>query len=157
MEDYVNRVLLLLRFSEMSSYSISKNLNYYSDVSHGAVVPVLKRLTESGMISFRQEGRKKLYSLTEKGKKYIESLETIQDSIKEKIFVESFHKSMMFLDLLSNENDAELIREVLEDVSIDIIRIITKAFKYRQAGNEAQYKDLRKKIAEIAREVYEAN
>jgi DNA-binding PadR family transcriptional regulator len=69
---YLEAILLnLLREGESYGYDLIKRVLDYFGVmfSPSAVYPTLYALVENGYISQTEEGNKKMYSLTEKGKK----------------------------------------------------------------------------------------
>lgn len=69
-------VLKELKEESMSGYDIMKYLSEYGEnTSPGYIYPMLSDLQKKGFISLKKEGRKKIYSLTKKGKMLLLELE----------------------------------------------------------------------------------
>lgn len=126
-KDYANRVMFMLSFREMSGYQLSKNIhNQGGNISSGTLVPILRNLESSDLIFFHRSGKRKMYRLTKKGEQYIRSLKEIIEGLKKKMLVDSMDQSMMFYDMLTNLEDVEAIKKVVErfgDIILDLIKI----------------------------------
>ncbi len=61
-------ILKELEKSEATGYELIKRLGRFKRPSTGSVYPVLKELADAGFLNVRSEGRKKVYSLSDKGK-----------------------------------------------------------------------------------------
>lgn len=113
--------LAILYFGESTGYEIRKQaqegvFSYFIEASYGAIYPALSKLTDEGLVSFREEiqsGRpnKKVYTLTPAGKAaFIEALsgEPVQDKLKSEFLL-----MMMCSELLEPERVELLIDEHL--------------------------------------------
>jgi len=70
-------VLRQLSKVKMSGYDLMKSCgDYCTKPSPGYIYPLLNDLQGNGFISVKKEGRRKIYSLTEKGMKLLDTLKT---------------------------------------------------------------------------------
>ncbi|MEM3824079.1 MAG: PadR family transcriptional regulator [Candidatus Bathyarchaeia archaeon] len=82
------QILRLLNTQPMWGYKIKKQIetNYQVKLRHGALYPLLNALEQKGFLKSQQQrqgGRtRKVYTITEKGREYIETYESI---LKEQI------------------------------------------------------------------------
>jgi len=82
------QILTIINKQPTWGYKIKKQIEATSGlkIRHGALYPLLRKLEEKGLITSQkqQQGKrtKKVYALTEKGKKYIETYNSI---LKEQI------------------------------------------------------------------------
>lgn len=80
--------LKLLFEGEKSGYGLMKTIEEETGFwkpSAGSIYPLLKSLEEAGLAEHREKNDKKLYSLTEKGRKAFEEAEDAQAEIRESI------------------------------------------------------------------------
>lgn len=116
--------LAILYFGDATGYEIRKQaqegvFSYFIEASYGAIYPALARLTEEGLVSFREEiqsGRpnKKVYSLTAAGRAaFVEALsgEPVHDKYKSEFLL-----MMMCSELLEPERVEQLIDDHLADL-----------------------------------------
>jgi len=88
------KILILkeLEKCEATGYELIKRLSRFKRPSPGSVYPLLKELSELGFLNVRKEGRKKVYSLSEKGRRVLkEAMEKEKEAIAKKIEVLSSH------------------------------------------------------------------
>ncbi|MEM3700884.1 MAG: PadR family transcriptional regulator [Candidatus Bathyarchaeia archaeon] len=77
------QILRLLNTQPMWGYKIKKQIetNYQVKLRHGALYPLLNALEQKGFLKSQQQrqgGRtRKVYTITEKGREYIETYENI--------------------------------------------------------------------------------
>ncbi|RLI74145.1 hypothetical protein DRO97_06285 [Archaeoglobales archaeon] len=71
-------ILKELEKSDATGYDLIKKISIKTSKkpSPGSVYPLLKELTNSGFLSVRDEGKKKIYSISEKGKKILKEIST---------------------------------------------------------------------------------
>lgn len=73
----MNILQYMCSYGELTGYSF---MRYCRDkgikVSSGTIYPHLKELEELGIISFRQDGKRKVYTITEEGQEFIKKLST---------------------------------------------------------------------------------
>ena len=64
-------VLKELTVADMTGYELMKCLSYLlgSKPSAGSLYPLLTELKKQGMVSMKEDGRKRIYSITQKGRK----------------------------------------------------------------------------------------
>lgn len=67
------RVLKELNFSDLSGYGLMKRIENFTGrkPSPGSIYPLLKDLKDKGLVDVKRDGRKKVYSITAKGKKTV--------------------------------------------------------------------------------------
>lgn len=85
--------------------------------SPGSVYPILKEMSSSGVLNCRNEGNKKLYSLSPKGK---ELLEKIYQTEKEAIFNKV---KILRLAGVVNEEEAEYINTFISEKRMNWFRL----------------------------------
>jgi len=98
------RVLKQLNKEMLSGYDLMKYLGGYENKpSPGYIYPLLKDLQKKGFISVKKEKRRKVYSITQKGKNLLKNLENKQREMM-KAMVEIGDKREMkeFIKLKSN-------------------------------------------------------
>ncbi|AFH42689.1 PadR family transcriptional regulator [Fervidicoccus fontis] len=135
--------MILMYFLEeksMSGYEIMKTIESYFNgeysPSPGIVYPTLQMLEEVEFVKSQAIGNKKIYMLTEKGKKYLEEnreeveaiLRKIREvsSLKDNTIFNSLKKLIGTLHLYSseiNEEKAKAVTEILDDARKKIIKI----------------------------------
>lgn len=148
--DYINRILFTLSFKNMSGYQLSKYItNPAGKISNGTLIPILNRLSSDGFIEFEWKGKKKIYSLTEKGLKYVQSLREIKDEIRKRFFVDSLDSNLLYFDFLANLDDAKILKKVLEDIGDELIDIIKIAFLLEKEKESAKIKELKNRIRSL--------
>lgn len=153
--DYATRVLFALSFKDLCGYQISKYISTKDErISNGTIAPVLKHLVENGMIVFSISGRKKMYTLTENGQRYVDEVRSIRNTLKKRIFVDSLNENALFLDFLSNLDDATLFRELLEFIGDEVMSIVITGFQMKKRGDERSLQELKEQLKELGREVY---
>lgn len=135
-KEYANRVIFMLSLREMSGYQLSRSIhNHGGHISSGTLVPILRNLESSDLIYFRRSGKRKMYRLTEKGTQYVRSLKEIREELKKKILVDSMDQSIMFYDMLTNLEDVEAIKKVVERFGGIILDLIKIGFKLEKEGS----------------------
>ena len=83
-------------------------------VSSGTIYPHLKELEELGIISFRQDGKRKVYTITEKGQEFIEKLSTNDTPQMLYSSVTRFYNVLT----MTIWNDVESLKELKKSVKI---------------------------------------
>jgi PadR family transcriptional regulator, regulatory protein PadR len=79
-------VLNELSKSNLSGYDLMKNLDQLGQkTSPGYIYPLLNDLEKKRFISLKEEDRKKIYSITKKGKKLLNDLEKNREEMFKKI------------------------------------------------------------------------
>ena len=82
------QILRLLNTEPMWGYKIKKQVetNYEVKLRHGALYPLLKTLEQKGFLKSQKQQRggrtRKVYTITEKGREYIETYDSV---LKEQI------------------------------------------------------------------------
>lgn len=145
----------MLSFKEMSGYQLSKNILHHGEqISSGTLVPILRHLESAGLTTYRRSGKRKIYSLTDKGRKYTQSLKEIGNEIKKKMFVESMDQNLLYYDILTNYEDVEAIKDVLDrlgDLLLDIIREGFRLEKNRSPEDVEKLEEEIRKVLELNR------
>jgi DNA-binding PadR family transcriptional regulator len=135
------RYILLLRLQEhpLHGYALMKEIEekYGYSLSPGVVYPTLQMLEDEGLVEILDENHKKVYNLTEEGKRYIQEDTALFEKIKEQLekpqwnslprITEKFrnmaHTIFPNYRYLDEEKQAK-IEEVLEDARRRIGQII---------------------------------
>ncbi len=152
--DYATRVLFALSFKDLCGYQITKYISTKEErISNGTVAPVLRHLLENGLVISSVSGRKKVYSLTEKGQRYVDEVRSIRNTLKKKIFVDSLNENAIFLDFFSNLNDATLFRELLEDIGDEIMTIVIAGFQMKKGKDTQSLGELKNSLMKLGKEV----
>ncbi len=152
--DYATRVLFALSFKDLCGYQITKYISTKDErISNGTVAPVLKHLVENGLVFSSVSGRRKMYSLTEKGQRYVDEVRSIRNTLKKKIFVDSLNENVIFLDFLSNLDDATLFRELLEDIGDEIMTIVIAGFQMKKGKDTQSLGELKDRLMKLGKEV----
>ena len=120
----------ILHFGDATGYEIKKmslegRFSHFIDVSFGSIYPALVRLTEEGLVSFREEhqsGRpdRKVYSITDTGRQaFLKALRT--NPLPDK-FKSEFLLQLMCADLIGPQRVAQIIDDrvalLTEDVTM---------------------------------------
>ena len=152
--EYATRVLFALSFKDLCGYQISKLIATKGErISNGTLNPVLNALLDKDLISFRNSGRRKIYQLTEKGKIYVKEIRSIRNELKRRVFVDSMNENALFLDFLSNLEDATVLRELLEYLGDEIMSIVKAGFLMMKDENQEGLKILKNKLKVLETEV----
>ena len=114
MNGHLKLVLLkTLEDNTLSGYSIIKNIEQNTECwkpSTGSIYPLLNSLLKEGFVEVKKEDRKKLYSLTEKGRKKLKEL--IES--KNEIFNKLIDEWKVYASLSSKKEDAKFMLEIFE-------------------------------------------
>lgn len=84
---FLDMEILMLLKKPMCGYDIMKYIQEHFGCwkpSPGSVYPMLKRMEHDGLITKKQEGRKKIYLITERGDLQIQRFSKIREDIREK-------------------------------------------------------------------------
>ena len=150
--DYATRVLFALSFQDLCGYQISKYISTKEErISSGTIQPVLRHLLEKDLVSYSVKGRRKVYSLTQDGQRYVAEIRSIRETLKKRIFVDSLNENALFMDFLSNLDDAKYLRDLLEYIGDEIMSIVRAGFlmqKNNETGSLEYLKDTLKEISE---------
>lgn len=154
--DYATRVLFALSFKDLCGYQLSKYIATKGErISNGTLKPVLDHLLMNDFVSFSINGRRKVYSLTEKGEKYVDELRSIRNEFQRMVLVESMDEHAIFLDFLSNLDDATIFRELLEYLGDEIMSLVKSGFLMKKNGETESLFRLKDKLSQLDREVVE--
>ncbi len=152
--DYATRVLFALSFEDLCGYQISKHISAKDErISNGTITPILKHLLDKGMITFTVSGRKKVYTITQKGLKYVHEVRSLRNTLKKKLFVESLNENAIFLDFLSNLDDIAIFREFLEYIGDEAMSIFISGFQMQKNGDRKSLQELKELLRKISTEV----
>lgn len=152
--DYATRVLMTLSFKNLCGYQLSKFIATKNErISNGTLKPVLDHLLSNGFVTFTVSGRRKVYALTEKGEQYVQEVRSIRNELKRRVFVDSMDENALFLDFLSNLEDATVFRELLEYLGDEIMSIVRAGFLMRKNGEISSLEELKKILKRVEGEV----
>jgi len=127
MRGYLRIVILkLLSRKEMSGYDIMKYIHEKVNVlkpSPGSIYPLLKKMASQGLIKYRVVGRKKIYSLTKKGREINKEILENKKKLYDKIFAK--------LRITYSENEVLRFLEALNKKIPEVKMLIPEALKLR--------------------------
>ena len=148
------KILILLSFENLTLYKVSKYLaKFNGPQSNGTISPILKNLVSEKYIKFSRLGPRKVYSLTEKGKQYVSTLQSLNEVLREKIFSDSIAEKFLYLDLFSNLEDGNILRDALESISGELLAILWLAFTFKKDGHEEKLSELTQKLSVVREEL----
>ena len=148
------KILILLSFENLTLYKVSKYLaKFNGPQSNGTISPILKNLVSEKYIKFSRLGPRKVYSLTEKGKQYVSTLQSLNEVLREKIFSDSIAEKFLYLDLFSNLEDGNILRDTLESISGELLAILWLAFTFKKDGHEEKLSELTQKLSVVREEL----
>jgi DNA-binding PadR family transcriptional regulator len=107
-----------LAFGDATGYEINKMFedgpfSHFLDASYGSIYPALTRLTDEGLVTCRteqQEGRpdKKIYSLTEKGRRQL------GDALGQQLAPDKFRSEFLFTVLFAHLLPRDRVRSLVD-------------------------------------------
>ncbi len=102
-------------YGELTGYSFMRYCREKGiKVSSGTIYPHLKELEELGIISFRQDGKRKVYTITEEGQEFIKKLSTNDTPQMLYSSVTRFYNVLT----MTIWNDIESLKELKKSVKI---------------------------------------
>lgn len=118
----------LLSYDELTGYDFIKYCKKFGiSASSGNVYPQLKKMNESGIISYREEGKKKVYTLTDEGR------EIISNSAIEKL--PQFIREAMLKNMMITSEMDWTKEEDIDKLILNFKGIIDFLQKYKQNLN----------------------
>lgn len=142
--NYSISVLLLLDLGRgLTVYDLSKLLGRFDTrVSNGTIIPLMNRLMELEYVTFRKSGRRKVYRLTSKGKKYVASVKKIREGLKRNALATILGTNAVHLDLLANVDDMNTLEQVLDALGGGMMKLLGTAFRLEKEGNRKRLMEL---------------
>ena len=109
-------VMKLLQESPMTGYRLMGEIESTigSRPSPGSIYPLLDSLSESGLIKLKEEGRKKIYSLTSKGKRKLNKIKGVKKEILDRL-----NEGINLLENICEGNEPEFFRMIIDTVKND--------------------------------------
>lgn len=148
--NYGKRILLALRMGKMTAYRLSKEISEGdSRVSSGTIYPALQRLTEQGMVAAVTHGKRTLFTLTDRGRDYVNELVSMRKSIASRFFSNSVNEAMLGADFIADLEDLKIMRSVVEDLSDSLVAIIRNAFSMKKNEKSKEYSELKESVREV--------
>lgn len=149
------KIIFILSKGDLNSYQLSKILST-SDrrMSSGTLFPILKDLENEGFIFMRIEGGKKLYSLTEKGKQYVDTLENLRETFRSKMMESYLRNHIVFYDrddysILLSKEFVNSISELSDTVGEEIADLFTLLLNKIAKGDREAVLKIRDEIRKI--------
>ncbi len=125
--DISNLCLGALTFCEASGYEIKKmfesSFSHFQAVSFGSIYPALARLSEQGLVTYREETQekrpnKKVFSITTEGRKqFLENLTKAEPTEQHR---SDFLMLMMFAHLLPPERLEEIMQTQINQLEAEL-------------------------------------
>ncbi len=133
-------VLQKLHEQPQTGYSLRKEMGQSTgqQPSFGSIYPILERLAAEGMVSVKEDGRKKVYSITIKGRAAVTGVKQQQEQMFEQLITHS----RMFCAVTGN-NPAPMVtmlerlkkgEDPLRGISANAIRLRDLIFTLSQQG-----------------------
>ena len=107
----------ILSFSHMTGYDIRKlaaegNFSHFCEANYGSIYPALSQLTKDGLAVFTQEAidgkpSRKVYSITEKGRKYL------FETLNKRPGPDKFKSEFLFYSLFYDKMEPSEFRKLL--------------------------------------------
>lgn len=111
----MNILQYMCSYGELTGYSFMRYCREKGiKVSSGTIYPHLKELEELGIISFRQDGKRKVYTITEEGQEFIKKLSTNDTPQMLYSSVTRFYNVLT----MTIWNDVESLKELKKSVKI---------------------------------------
>lgn len=111
----MNILQYMCSYGELTGYSFMRYCREKGiKVSSGTIYPHLKELEELGIISFRQDGKRKVYTITEEGQEFIKKLSTNDTPQMLYSSVTRFYNVLT----MTIWNDIESLKELKKSVKI---------------------------------------
>jgi DNA-binding PadR family transcriptional regulator len=125
--DISNLCLGALSLSEASGYEIKKmfesSFSHFQAVSFGSVYPALAKLSDQGLVTYREETQekrptKKVFSITDKGRKHFYKNLTITEPTEQ--HRSDFLLLLMFAHMLPEERLKEIIDTQISHITAEL-------------------------------------
>lgn len=155
------RILCLkaLEEGDKSGYGLMKYIEEKigNKPSSGSIYPILDHLKEEGIVGVKEEGRKKIYKLTKKGKQQAKCLEE-----KRKEILEKFSEGLRMLSAITGENMCifeEMFKHLktgehpLKHLNPEYDKFRLVALKKFGTQDKEKQKEIRKIIGEAAKKL----
>ncbi|WP_010901472.1 PadR family transcriptional regulator [Thermoplasma acidophilum] len=153
MDRYAIKALVLLSKKPRTLYQMSKEISTGVQVSHGTLMPMIRKLLQERYIDFETRGREKVYHLTERGSRFVESLGKIEEDVKQNLISRTMGDAFFYLNLLSKNDTSEAIKSAIQILLPAIIAQVEYAFRMLMEGHreevEGVARDLLRKYGEI--------
>lgn len=151
---YSLNILFMLELGKgLTVYDLSKILGRFDRrVSNGTLIPVMNRLMEMEYVTFRQEGRRKIYRLTARGRKYVDSVRRIRQGIKKNALTTILGRNAVYLDLLASVDEINTLEKVLEQVGEGMTAFLGAAFSLEKDGDRKRLLELERKLRKLTEE-----
>ncbi len=166
----------ILTLGDASGYEIKKafeeTFSHFQATSYGAIYPALSKLTDQGLVSFREEHQekrptKKVFSVTPQGlERFLNTLKTYEPTEQ---YRSDFLFLMMFAHLMPEDRVNELLRKQTELLQVELTilkRIITECqtltpgmrftLEYGIAANQALLELMQKRSSDLINEIQHA-
>ncbi|MEM0139093.1 MAG: PadR family transcriptional regulator [Ferroplasma sp.] len=160
MNDYSLRILYMLKFSDITGYGLSKQLSNSAtgkNISNGALIPVLNRLLSENFITFNMRDGKKFYSLTDKGKQFVDNVLDLNEEVRDQAICDAIDREFPYINVFTDIQDYNVLKNLIREIGHPVIEIIRQAFYLRKNGNEKAISDIKKKMGDIINEARAQN
>ncbi len=154
------RIVFILSKGERNSYQLSKMLSTLDRrMSSGTLFPILRDLQNDGLIAMREYNGKKLYSLTEKGKRYVDSLEKLRDNLRKKIMESYLRDHIVMYDekdypLLLSRNFVDYISDLNDMIGDEVANLLSFLISRISSGDRDAILRIKKGIEKIMEDEY---
>ncbi len=152
------KILFILSKGERNSYQLSKMLSAQDRrMSSGTLFPILRDLEIDGFIMIKNNGGRKMYSLTQKGKNYVDTLENLRDSLRKKL-MESYLRDHILIyekddySLLLSKDFVNNISELSDIIGDEVTGLLSLLISLISNGNKDAVLRIKEKIIDIMEE-----
>lgn len=149
---YSVSILFLLDLgSGLTVYDLSKLLGKFDRrVSNGTLIPIMNRLMDLDYVTFRKSGRKKIYSLTPGGKRYVRSVRNIREGLKRNALAGILGSNAVYLDLLASVDDMNALEQALEHIGDGLMQFLGAAFRLEKEGAGGKVAEMNTRLMRLA-------
>ena len=154
-------VLMELKKGEKSGYDLIKQLSSVleSGPSPGQIYPLLHDIESRGLVKVRQDGRKKLYSITPTGKNFLSGLSKKQDNMLGVVakHLEEIADTKEMEQFYSIHKSMEGMKEKMTR-DMDVMWRLNRAiFRIYEDGDEKSRKKMRDILNSASRQIERIN
>ncbi|KAA8922990.1 PadR family transcriptional regulator [Thermoplasma sp.] len=146
MDRYAVKALILLSKNPMTLYQMSKEISSDGQVSHGTILPMIRKLLQEGFIEFEIRGREKIYHLTKKGDRFVESISKIEEDVKQNLISRAMGDAFFYLNLLSKDDTSEAIKAAIQLMLPVIVAEVEYAFRMIMGGHREEVEDMAREL-----------
>jgi len=152
------RIIFILSRGDRNSYQLSKILSTHDRrMSSGTLFPILRDLEKDGFVIVKRNNGRKLYSLTEKGKNYVNTLENLRDNLRKKL-MESYLRDHILIyerddySLLLSKDFVNNISELSDIIGNEVTDLLSLLITLISRGDRDAVLRIKEELKDIMEE-----